>query len=143
MPDQLVITDALSIPRSELVFRFARSGGRGGQNVNKVETKVELLFDVEHSPSLSEAQRSTIRERLRARIDPEGLLRVVSQQSRSQWQNREIAELKLVELLKNALKPRKKRVRTKVPTAAKEKRLGEKRRRGERKRTRTERFTPD
>ncbi len=130
MQDKIYINHNISIPLSELEYRFARSGGHGGQNVNKVETKVELLFDVRHSPSLTDEARRTILHHLTSKIDAEGKLRVISQESRSQWKNREAAARKLVALLQAALKPRKKRIKTKTTPAAKQKRLDDKKRRG-------------
>lgn len=132
----ILVTSILSIPSSEVQFRYARSGGRGGQHVNKVETKVELLFDVGCSPNLSETQRHLILQRLTSRLDADDVLHIIVDESRSQWKNRELAIKRFVELLRKALKPRKKRITTKVPKASKEKRLGEKKRRGEIKRMR-------
>ncbi len=136
MNDVVIINDSLGIPKSELRFRFARSGGPGGQNVNKVETRVELLFDVTNSPSLRDDQRQTIIAHLKSRVDTEGILHVIAQASRSQWKNREDAVERFADLLRSALKPRKKRVATKTTRAAKEKRLESKKRRGEVKRMR-------
>jgi ribosome-associated protein len=132
----LYITSQVSIPLSELSFRTSRSGGPGGQNVNKVETKVEILFDVARSPRLSDAQRSLILERLKGRIDSSGILRVTAQQSRSQFQNKEFAVERLTNLLRSALKPTKARVRTKPTRKAKANRLSSKRHVGEKKRLR-------
>src|SRR5271169_4610851 len=126
----LEINENCRIPLSELKFQFARSGGKGGQNVNKVETKVELSFDVFGSQSLSDSQRRRLLETLGSRLDHSGVMRIVVQESRSQWKNREIAVHKFVEVMKKALKPRKKRVATKITRTANEKRLERKKRRG-------------
>ena len=132
----LTITSHLSISFSEISFRTSRSGGPGGQNVNKVETKVEILFDANNSPSLTDIQRSIILERLKGRIDSAGILRVTAQRSRSQFQNKEFAVERFVELLRNALKPRIARIETKPTRLAKAKRLLAKRRQSEKKQSR-------
>ncbi len=136
MTKTLQINKNLSLPVSELSFRFARSGGHGGQNVNKVETRVELLFDVMNSPVLSDEERGRVLHRLATRLDSEGILRIVSQETRSQRKNKELAIVRFVELLAHALKERKKRVKTKVPANVKRRRLDTKKKRGELKRLR-------
>ncbi len=136
MIDPLEINSHLHIPLSELRFQFSRSGGKGGQNVNKVETKVELLFDLRRSPSVSEHQREILLGHLSSRLDGEGVLHIISQESRSQWTNREHAVTKFVELLRHALRPVKKRLKTKISKGAKQKGLDQKRKRGEIKRMR-------
>lgn len=133
----LQITSALSIPFSELHFRTSRSSGPGGQNVNKLETKVELFFDIGRSAALSDEQKNTVRRFLEARIDVEGLLHVSSQRSRSQWENKELAIEKFAALLRAALKPRKKRVATGATRASKERRLQSKKKHGQKKKIRT------
>lgn len=133
------INSNVNIPISELQFRFARSGGHGGQNVNKVETRVELLFDVARSPSLSDSDRERILKHLKSKIDTAGILRVVAQESRSQWRNREDAVERFATLLRAALKPKKKRIATRVSAGAREKRLEEKKRRSRVKRLRSSR----
>ncbi len=89
MPDEfLQINHQVAIPLSELSFRYARSSGPGGQHVQRTETKVELLFDLAGSPSLSEAQRALAMSRLGGRLDHQGVLHLVSQAGRSQLDNR-------------------------------------------------------
>ena len=132
----LRITPGLIISRAELSFRTSRSGGPGGQHVNKVETRVELLFDVAHSPSLSEDQRARLLAALASRLDSEGELHLVSDRYRSQYANREDVLARFVLLLQHALRPQIPRRPTKIPRGAKESRLREKRERGEIKRRR-------
>ena len=117
---------------SELTFRTARSSGSGGQHVNKVETKVELLFDVKASNGLSDSDKKRICTNLKKRINKEGLLRVVAQEKRSQHRNKELATTRFFELLKTALKKLKVR-RYKPLQAARLKRLKSKRLHSEQK----------
>jgi ribosome-associated protein len=136
MRKSLRINENLSIPISELRFRTSRSGGAGGQNVNRVETKVELLFDVEKSPSLSAEHKQRVFQVLRSHMDREGVLHLESQETRSQLQNRELVIERFIRLLHQALKPIKKRRPTKPPSASKEERLEEKKRRKHAKKSR-------
>jgi len=133
MPRLFTITQALSISENEIRFRFHRSGGPGGQNVNKVSTRVELLFDVQQSPNLNRAQKQRILSSLKSRIGKDRILRVVVDESRSQWHNREKAIERLTEILRAALKHRKKRFPTKPSAAAHDKRIKSKRLRAEKK----------
>ena len=135
--DTLPITSRLSIPYSELEFRFSRSGGPGGQHVNRTATRVEVLFNVATSPSLDEDERARILDRLAGRIDGDGILRVVAQSERSQLRNRRDAVQRLQTLLRQALHIPKRRRGSRVPTWAKERRLLAKRRRSETKRGRS------
>jgi ribosome-associated protein len=117
----------------EFVFKASRSGGKGGQNVNKVSTKVELNFDVMGSALLSDEQKAIIMAKLCNRITAEGKLQVIVQEERSQLGNKRLAVEKFYELLRKAFTPRKKRVATKPGRAAKEKRLKGKKQHSEKK----------
>lgn len=130
---EIRINASLVIPLSELEFRTSRSGGPGGQHVNTSDTKVELLFNVETSPSLTEKQRERLKEALGKRLDTHGFLHVYAQQYRSQNRNRIEAIDRFVDLLRTALKPRLKRKATKPSKASKERRLQNKRERTEKK----------
>jgi ribosome-associated protein len=134
----IVIEPGLTIPEEEMEFVASRSGGPGGQNVNKVSSRVTLRFDLEKSSALSAEQRERIRARLSSRINKEGVLQVTSQRTRSQEFNREDARERFAELGRGALHREKKRVATKTTRAAKEQRLEEKRKRTRVKRARAE-----
>jgi ribosome-associated protein len=123
------IAQNTSIAEEELTFKTSRSGGPGGQNVNKLNTRVTVLFDVGNSPSLSEDQKRRIASELSGWMDRQGVLRVVSQKYRSQEANRRAAVERLQQLLQEALKPVPIRRKTKVPAAARERRLEDKRQR--------------
>jgi ribosome-associated protein len=132
----LSVTPDLSIPRSELQYRATRSGGAGGQHVNTSSTRIELLWDLGHSAAVTEEQRSRIRTKLAARLDAEGMVRVVASDRRSQGQNKQSAEERLAALVKHALHVPKKRRATKPTRAAKERRLAEKKHHSDKKRKR-------
>ncbi|HEU4641900.1 MAG TPA: alternative ribosome rescue aminoacyl-tRNA hydrolase ArfB [Gemmatimonadaceae bacterium] len=136
MSDDLRVNERVAIPRAELVARATRSGGPGGQHVNTSSTRVELLWNVRESRALDDAARERVLAKLGTRIDAEGWLRVVASESRSQLRNREAAEERLATLVRDALVVPRKRVRTKPTRAAKERRLSEKKRRGDVKRQR-------
>ncbi|MBN1506816.1 MAG: aminoacyl-tRNA hydrolase [Sedimentisphaerales bacterium] len=131
------IADNTFVPEEEFTFKTSRSSGPGGQNVNKLNTRVTVLFNVGGSPSLSDDQKRRILARLSSRIDRHGVLRVISQRHRSQEANRRAAMERLEQLLQEALKPAPTRKRTHVPTAARERRLDEKKRRSRLKSQRT------
>jgi ribosome-associated protein len=111
----------------EFLFSASRSSGPGGQNVNKVSTKVELRFDVPHSTLLTDEEKDTLLNRLQKKISSEGFLIIVSQSERSQLKNKEKTIEKFYALIKNSLTPKKKRKPIRPSVAAKEKRLEEKR----------------
>jgi ribosome-associated protein len=134
----LRINDEVSLPLAELAFRFSRSSGPGGQHVQKTSTRVELLFDVANSPSLTEAQRSRVLARLAGHIDSAGVLHLVSQAERSQLLNREQVIARFRSLMQQALKRRKRRRPTRPTAESKERRLRAKRQRSEIKKWRGE-----
>jgi ribosome-associated protein len=137
------INDNVSIDDVELRFEFARSSGPGGQNVNKVETKVRLLFDLRKSRSLNSQQRARIEERLATRITKDGILHVSSQRHRSREANRRATVERFVDLLAEALEEGEPRIRTKVPRRQREKRLESKRRQSQKKVLRSRRVEED
>lgn len=108
-------------------YKTSRSGGSGGQHVNKVSSKVELLFDLDASSLYSEEEKTRIREKLATRFQADGLLQVISQETRSQLENKEIALKKLMMLLEIGLKIDKKRKKTKPSKKANQNRLDTKR----------------
>ena len=132
----LLVTAEVSIPRTELQFRATRAGGAGGQHVNTSSTRIELLWDLTGSTAVSDEQRQRLQTKLAGRLDSEGKVRVVASDRRSQQQNRQSAEKRLVEIVRGALAVPKKRRPTKPTRASKEKRLTDKTRRAERKRDR-------
>ena len=117
----------------EFSYRTSRSGGKGGQNVNKVETKVEARFHLASSQALTDEEKELVQEKLAARISAEGFLAVTNQTKRSQLANKQLAEHKLLHLIQKALIKPKKRKRAKVPQAVKEARLQAKKRQSEKK----------
>jgi ribosome-associated protein len=133
----LNIKPGLEIPESELEFVASRSGGPGGQNVNKVSSRVTLRFDMERSASLDESQRVRIRRKLASRINKDGILQVSSQRTRSQDLNREDVTARFAELLRDALQEEKARIGTKATRVSREERLREKRKRTQVKQSRS------
>jgi ribosome-associated protein len=131
-PESIRVTRSVVLPRAEIELRTSRSSGPGGQHAQKSETRVEAVFDVEGSSALTEGQK----RRVLAKAGP--VLRAVAQDERSQLRNKELATDRLVAMLRAALHVERKRVPTKPAKAAKERRLDDKRRRGDVKRLRRE-----
>ncbi len=125
----LEIDSTLSIPLAELTYRASRSGGPGGQHVNTSSTRIEVVWDIATSPSLDDAQRTRLLERLAGRLDKEGRLRLVSGATRSQLQNRMAVTARLAGIVAEALHVPRPRKRTKPSRAAKAARLEAKRKR--------------
>jgi ribosome-associated protein len=134
---------SVQIPFSELRFRTSRSSGPGGQNVNKLETRVELVLDVAGSPSLSDEHKRLILTALASRIDSEGILHISSQKSRSQWENKQLVIEKLAALLRSAFHVRKKRVKTSPTHGSKERRVQSKKKQGQKKQLRRVRLSDE
>lgn len=123
--------ETIIIPENEYVIDFTRSSGHGGQNVNKVATRAQLRFNIGLSSVLTEEQKIKIREALAHRITKNDELILESQAERSQWQNRKIVIEKLHRLINEALEPEKTRIPTKPTKGSKERRIQEKKHRGE------------
>jgi ribosome-associated protein len=133
---QTIPIAGVELPEHELGFAFSRSSGPGGQNVNRVETRVTLRFDVDRSPSLTEGQKRRLHAKLASRIGKDGVLRVAAQRHRSREANRKAAIERFVELVAAALRQRRPRRPTRVPPAERRQRVRDKRRRAELKRGR-------
>jgi ribosome-associated protein len=122
--ESIQVNSRLAIPLEEVELRYSRSSGPGGQHAQKTETRVEAVFDVAGSPSLSKAQKT----RLSERVGP--VVRAVAQDERSQSRNRELAVERLAEAIRAGLRVPRKRRPTKPTAAARERRLAAKKRRG-------------
>jgi ribosome-associated protein len=137
------IADDIFISDDELVFKTSRSSGPGGQNVNKVNTRVTLLFDVANCRNFNDEQKERIFRCLASRVDKAGVIRVTSQKYRTQRANRKAAIERLGRLLTEALRKRPVRRKTNVPQWAQRRRLEEKRQRGLLKQQRAKRRPED
>lgn len=126
--EPLEIGAGRAIPRAEVSVRASKSGGAGGQHVNTSSTRVEVLWNPSTSRALDDAERVRVIEKLASRLDAEGNVRIVASDTRSQRQNRDLAEQRLADLVRRALLVPKKRRATKPTRASKERRLEEKRR---------------
>ncbi|MBK7580662.1 MAG: aminoacyl-tRNA hydrolase [Myxococcales bacterium] len=136
MASDLVVNSSLTIPEADLGVRAVRSSGPGGQNVNKVSTKIELRFDLRSTSALRPEVKVRLRRLAASRLDAEGALVITSQATRSQAQNLEDARAKLADLIRAALFVPKRRRPTKPTRASKERRLDAKRHQSQKKQTR-------
>jgi len=136
----IVVSPTLIIPASELTFRASRAGGPGGQHVNTSSTRIELLWDLTNSKVVTDEVRARLLEKLAARLDASGMVRVVASDRRSQAQNREAAAERLGKIVKQALVVPRKRRKTRPTAASREQRLSDKRRQRDRKRERRRDF---
>lgn len=132
----LYITDTIAIDEEALTFTASRSAGPGGQNVNKVNTRITLWFDVAACPDLSPEQKERLMARLSTRISKDGVLRVVAQGSRSQLANRETAIERFAGLLRDALADAPPRKKTRISKSAHERRMDAKKIQGLKKKQR-------
>ncbi|MEO8215500.1 MAG: alternative ribosome rescue aminoacyl-tRNA hydrolase ArfB [Acidobacteriota bacterium] len=130
------INDEISIPDSEIEFTASRSAGPGGQNVNKVNSRITVTFDVVRSAALNDEQKSRVLDRLKTRISRAGILQISSQKHRTQLANREAAVARFAELVAEALREERPRKKSRPSRAAREKRIEEKKRRSGLKRDR-------
>ncbi len=126
---------------SELTFQTARSSGAGGQNVNKVETKVEVYWNIIQSSAINDEQRSILLDKLKNKIDSEGVLKLSSSKTRSQIKNKEDVIDKLFYLIEKSLVKKPKRIATKVPYSVVKKRLSDKKKLSEIKKSRSNKNT--
>jgi ribosome-associated protein len=133
----LEMNSSTKISEDRLSFRYSRSSGPGGQNVNKLNTRVTLFFDIANCPDLSDSQKKRILSKLATRVDKNGVLRVVCQKYRTQNANRRAAVEKLKLLITSALKRKQPRQKTSVPKWSNQERLEQKKRRSRIKKLRT------
>ena len=136
----LIITPRLVIPSSELKWRFSRSSGPGGQNVNKTNSRVEIIFNIEKSKALNDYQKLVITKKLKTKL-VNNSIRLTVQDQRNQLLNRQLAIVRIVSLIRNSLKnPSKIRKATKPTKASQKRRLDSKKKRGELKKNRQRKY---
>jgi ribosome-associated protein len=139
----LIVSRSIALPESELVERFLRADGPGGQHVNRTESAVELRFDVRSSPSLPEEVRERLLARSDRRLTADGVLVIQARRFRDQGRNRDDARERLVDIIRGALVAPKKRIATKPSRAAKERRLAGKQQRSKTKQNRSRNWSAE
>lgn len=137
------INENININENELEFQFVRGGGPGGQNVNKLATKVILYFSIYNSQSLTDKQKAVLKKKLRTRLTTEGVLQLSSHRYRTQLANREDVTARFIELLRRAFRKKAKRIKTAVPKTVKERRLEEKKKQSTKKSLRSKKISWD
>lgn len=143
MSTDLIINEQLVIPGGDLSFIAVRSSGPGGQNVNKVATKVELRFDLPGCEALSEGVKARLRAKCKNRLDADGRVVITSEATRNRIRNVTDARAKLAALIREALVPPKRRRPTKPSRASQRRRVEDKRKRSSLKKSRSQRFSPE
>jgi ribosome-associated protein len=140
MPNDLHVKNGIIIPEYELKIATSRSGGPGGQHVNRTESRVTVRWNIKNTTALNEEQRARVLKNLESRLTTEGDLIVSNRTTRSQIQNKENALTILAQIVSKALYVPRKRMATRIPKAAKERRFQEKKRHGEIKKMRNKKF---
>lgn len=143
MEDDLRIKEHITIPGHELEISASRSGGAGGQHVNKTSTRITIRWNVQTTAALTDEQKIRVLEKLHNKLTSEGDLIIHNSESRSQHHNKELALRRLADIVRQALYVPKKRMKTRVPKSATEKRLHEKSVRGAIKKMRTQKIVED
>jgi len=131
MADDIIITNTVTIPGSELTITASRSSGPGGQHANKADTRIQVRWNLEASEALTEVQKNRLRRALRTRLTDEGDVLIACETHRSQKRNRDEALQRLAAIVREGLVPPKPRRKTKPSRASKERRLAEKRKRAQ------------
>ena len=123
----------LALLKTELIYKFVRSSGSGGQHVNKVSSKAELYFNLQNSAVFSDEEKEKLTEFFNNRLNKEGVIILTCDESRSQFRNKAIVTRRFLELIEEGLKEEKKRIKTRISKAAKRRRLTNKRKNSEKK----------
>jgi ribosome-associated protein len=143
MKDDVYIKNEISIPADEIEFKVSRSGGPGGQHVNRTESKVSVYWNIKNTRILTDEQKLRVLNNIHTHVTDDGVLVIHNSESRSQQQNKQAALATLATVIRKALYIPKKRMKTKVSKAVKEARLQEKSRRSSLKKLRTKKIVED